>query len=88
VRGIRRDDAAAGLAADRKSYQPGGRSGAWSGARPRRALFEQPQIHGLTAEPDIVERQRSQTHLGHLHGASLAQAFHHRAIRAVARTRR
>jgi hypothetical protein len=75
------DDAAAGLAADRETHQPGAGGRARTGARSRRAFFEQPGIHGLAAEPDVVERQRAQAQLGHQHRAGIAQALHHRAVR-------
>ena len=45
----------------------GGSAGPRAGAR--RPLLEQPRIHGLTAEPDVVQRQRAQAQLGHQHCA-------------------
>ena len=74
------DDAAAGLAADREADQPRGRRRAGTGARSRRAFLEQPRIHRLAAEPDVVERQRAQAQLGDQHRAGLVEALHHRGV--------
>ena len=46
------------------------------GARSRRAFFEQPRVHRLAAEPDVVERQRAQAQLGDEHRAGLVQTAH------------
>ena len=47
-----------------------------SGARSRRRFLEQPRIHRLPAEPDVVERQRSQAELGHQHRSRFMQTLH------------
>ena len=74
------DDAAAGLAADGETDQARGGGCARSGARAGRAFFEQPRIHGLAAEPNIVERQRAEAELGDEHGARVVQALHHGGV--------
>ena len=76
----RRDDAAAGFAADREADQPGRRRRARAGARSRRALFEQPRVHRLAAEPDVVERERAQAQLGDEHRAGVVQTTHDRGV--------
>src|SRR5581483_67825 len=58
-----RDDAASRLAADRETDETRGVRGAGTGARARGALLEQPRIHGLSAKPDIVERERAEAQL-------------------------
>src|SRR6185437_1503243 len=52
----RTHDAALGFAADRKTDEARGRRGARTGARPGCAFLEQPRIHRLAAEPDVIER--------------------------------
>ena len=44
------------------------------GARSRRALLEQPRVHRLAAEPDVVERERAERQLGDQHRARVVQA--------------
>ena len=51
-----------------------------TGARARGALLQQPGIHRLAAEPDIVQRQRSETELRDEHRAGLVQAPNHGGI--------
>src|SRR5204862_7327445 len=65
----RRDDAAAGFAADGESDESGGGGGARSGAGAGRPFLEQPGIHGLSAEPDVVERERAERELREQHRA-------------------
>ena len=55
-----RDDAAAGFAADGEADESGGGGGAGAGAGAGGAFFEQPGIHGLAAEPDVVEGERAE----------------------------
>ena len=50
-----RDDAASGFRADGEGYETGGGSCSGTGAAAARALFEEPGIHGLAAEPDVVK---------------------------------
>ena len=76
----RTDNAAAGLAADREADQSRRRRRARPRARSRRRLLQQPRIHRLPAEPDVVQRQRAQAELGHQHRAGLVQALHHYGI--------
>ncbi len=38
-----------------------------------RALLEEPRVHRLAAEPDVVQRQRAEAELRHEHGARLVQ---------------
>src|ERR1039457_2353152 len=44
-----------------------------SGPRYLPALFQQPWVHGLAAEPDVVERQRTHAQLGDQNGARLVE---------------
>ena len=74
------DDAATRFAADGEAHQSRGGSGAGTGARSGRPFFQQPRIHGLAAEPNIVERQRAEAQLGDQYGARVVQALHHRGI--------
>ena len=48
--------------------------GAGAGARARRAFVEQPRVHRLAAEPDVVERERAEAELGDEHGAGVVEA--------------
>jgi hypothetical protein len=41
---------------------------------------KQPGIHGLSAKPDVVQRQRAQAELGNQHRASIVQPRSHRGI--------
>ena len=70
-----RNDAAAGFAADGESDQSSGGGGAGAGARSGGALFEQPGIHGLATEPDVVEGERAEAELGEQDGAGGVQAL-------------
>src|SRR5216684_9048429 len=64
------DDAAAGFAANRKAHQTGSGSGAWAGAGTGSAFLKEPGVHGLSAEPNVVERERAEAELRQEHGAS------------------
>src|SRR5216683_181295 len=64
------DDAAAGLAANREANQTSGSSGTGAGAGTGRAFFEEPRIHRLPTEPNIVERERAEAELRQEHGSS------------------
>src|SRR5437667_4231235 len=59
----RADDAAAGFAANRETDQPRRSGGAGAGAGTGGAFLEEPGVHGLSAEPNIVERQGAQAEL-------------------------
>ena len=74
------DDAASGLTADREGHQAGGSGGSGTGAGAGRAFFQQPRVHGLAAEPDVVERQRAHAQFGDEHGAGLMQAVDHGGV--------
>jgi hypothetical protein len=63
-----------------RSHQSGGGGGARAGAGAGRAFFQQPRVHGLAAEPDVVERQRAHAQLGDQHGARLVQALDHGGV--------
>ena len=76
-----RDDAAAGFAADRKGDERRRGRGAGPGARSRRAFLEQPRVHRLAAEPDVVERERAERELRDEHRAGLVQPAHDRGVR-------
>ena len=43
---------------------------------PPRPFFEEPRVHGLPAEPDVVEGERAEAELGDQHGAGVVQALH------------
>src|SRR5262249_61480061 len=76
----RADDAAAGFAADGKTNQAcrGGGAGTCAGARG--AFFEEPRIHGLAAEPNVVECERAKTELGDEDCASFVKAFDYSGV--------
>src|ERR1700761_4244245 len=76
----RTDDGAAGLAADGEADETCGGGGAWPRARTGGAFLEQPRIHGLAAEPDVIERKRAKRELRDQHCASGIQALHHGGI--------
>ena len=65
----RADDGAAGFAADGEADEARGGGGAGTGAGAGGAFFEQPGIHGLAAEPDVIECERAERELGDEHGA-------------------
>ena len=68
------------FAADGEAHQSGGGCGARTGARSGRAFFQEPRIHGLAAEPNVVERQRAEAQLGNQHGSRVVQALHNYGI--------
>ena len=76
----RAHDAAAGLAPDREAHQSRRSGCARARARSRRSFFEQPRVHGLSAEPDIVERQSSEAQLGDQHRTRLMKTLHDRGV--------
>ena len=47
----------------------------------RRALLEYPRVHRLTAEPDVVERQRAERELGDEHRTGVIQSLHDCRVR-------
>ena len=63
-----------------KADQTRGRGRARTGAGSGGAFLEQPGIHGLSAEPNIVEGQRSQAELGDQYGAGFMKALNHGGI--------
>ena len=69
------DDAASGFAADGEADEAGGGGGAGAGARAGGAFFEEPGVHGLAAEPDVVERECADAELGDEDGAGVVEAF-------------
>ena len=70
------DDAAASFAADREADKGRGGGSTWAGAGAGSAFFEQPGVHGLPAEPNIVEGERAETELCDEDGAGVVQALH------------
>src|SRR3569832_174504 len=68
--------AAAGFTADRESLECGGRGCTWAGARTRGAFLEYPRIHGLPAEPHVVERARAHAELRDENGTGVVQSRH------------
>ena len=73
-------NAPAGFAADGKGDEAGRRRGTGPGARAGRAFLEKPRVHGLAAEPDVIERERAKAELCDQDRASVLQAFHHRGV--------
>src|SRR5579883_2477184 len=71
-----RDDAAAGFAANGKADEASGGGGTGAGAGARSAFFEQPGIHGLPAEPDVIEREGAEAEFGDEDRAGSVEAFH------------
>ncbi len=69
------DDAAPGFRADGEGYEArgGGGSGARAGAGG--AFFEEPGVHGLAAEPDVVEGEGAERELGNENCAGGVEAF-------------
>ena len=55
---------------------------AGSGARSRRALLQQPRVHRLSAEPDVVERECAERQLRDEHGACLVESAHDHRVRS------
>ena len=51
-----------------------------TGARAGRALFEQPRIHRLAAEPDVVQCERAEAELRDQHRAGVVETPHDRRI--------
>src|ERR1019366_8624556 len=76
----RTHDAAASLAPDSETHQSRRRSSAGACARPRRAFLQQPWVHRLAAEPDVVQRERAHTQLGNQHRTCVVQTLHYRCI--------
>ena len=74
------DDAATGFAADRKRHQAGCGGRTRTCARTGGALLQQPRVHGLATEPDIVQRQCAQAQLGNQHCAGSVETRDHRGI--------
>src|ERR1051325_2279273 len=69
------DDAAAGFAADGEADESRGGGGAGAGAGAGRAFIEQPGVHGLTAKPNVVERERAEAELGDKYGTGAMEAL-------------
>ncbi len=69
-----RDDGAVGFAADGEGYEPGGRGRAGACAGAGGAFFEEPGIHGLAAEPDVVEGEGAEGEFGDEDGAGFVEA--------------
>src|SRR5262249_48314349 len=69
-------DAASGLAADTEADQSRGGRSARSGTGARSAFVEIPRIHCLTAEPNVVQCQSTETELRDQYSASIVQLLH------------
>ncbi len=54
-----------------KADEAGGGGGAGAGAGAGGAFFEEPGIHGLAAEPDVVEGERAEAEFGDEDGAGV-----------------
>src|ERR1700751_6078758 len=76
----RADDAPAGLAADGETNQARGGGGARSGTGAGGGLLDQPRVHGLSAKPDVVERERAEAQLGDEHSAGGVKALYHSGV--------
>src|SRR6266849_5422202 len=74
------DDAAAGFAADGKTDKACRSGGAGTGAGAGCAFFQEPRVHGLSAEPNIVEGERAEAELGDEHRAGGMKAFDDRRV--------
>ena len=71
------DDAASGLAANGEAHQSGGGGCARARTGTARTLgVGDPRVHGLSAEPDVIEGECAQAELGNQHGAGIVQALH------------
>src|SRR5436190_1486061 len=68
------DDAAAGFRADGEGYEACCGCGSGAGARAGGAFFEEPGVHGLAAEPDVVEREGAEGELGDEDGSGFVEA--------------
>jgi len=69
------NDAAAGFAPDGETDEARGGGGTRAGAGAGSAFFEQPRVHRLPAEPNIVEGKRAETELGEQNGASVMETL-------------
>ncbi len=74
------DDAAAGLAANREADESSRRGRPRPGAGARRSFLQQPRVHRLSPEPDVIQCQRAEAELGDQHGARSVQPFHHGGV--------
>ena len=74
------DDAAAGFAADGKADESGSGGGSGAGTGTGSAFFEEPGIHGLPAEPNVVEGQSAEAEFGEKHGAGGVEAFYNGGV--------
>ncbi len=73
-------DAAAGLTADGKSNQASSGRRAGTSAGSRCTFFQQPWVHGLAAEPYVVERKRAQTQLGDQNCAGIIEPLYNGCV--------
>ncbi len=71
----RAHDAAFGFTADGECDEPRRSCRAWASGGTGRAFFEQPGIHGLTAEPDVIEGERAEREFGDENRARGMQAL-------------
>ena len=69
------DDAAVGFAADGEGDEACGGGGAGACAGAGGTFFEEPGVHGLAAEPDVVEGERAEGELGDEDGAGFVEAL-------------
>ncbi len=67
------DDASLRLASNRKRDQGGRRRRARTRAAPARPLLEEPWVHRLPAEPDVVQRESAQAELGQKDGSGVVE---------------
>jgi hypothetical protein len=74
-------DTALGLAPYGKRYETRSRRRTRPGTRASCSFLQEPWIHGLTAKPDIIERQRSQAQLCDEHRACIVQTTYDGGIR-------
>ncbi len=72
----RADDTASGFTADGESNEAGCGRGSGTGTGSRCTFFEQPWIHRLAAEPDVVQCEGAQAQFGDQDCARIIQPFH------------
>ena len=68
------DDAASGFRADGEGYEAGCGGCARAGAAAGGAFFEEPGVHGLAAEPDVVEGESAEGEFCDENGSGLVEA--------------
>ena len=73
------DDRSLRLAADCKAYEARRNRRPGPALEPERPFLQQPWIHRLAAEPDVIQRQRAETQLRDQHRTGFIEALGDRA---------